>query len=448
MSCIKLANFSPGRVIIASLFCTILIGALLLSFPFASAHYISFVDLFFTATSLTCVTGLFTIPLTHFSFGGQLILLFLMQIGGLGIITMTLLFMYLIADLGLGTQLMASQLLEIDSWPHIKRLLIFIVLLTFVVECSGALLLFPVFFSDHSFGQAFLLAIFHAVSVFCNAGVWLLDQNAISHYSTSMLMPLIMIMLIFISDIGFMTWYEISTYFWPVDPKKKLHHLSLQSRIVFHATFLIVGLSSVLFLLLEWNHALKDFSWMQKYILSLFHGNSMRSTGLLLAHHDQLHPATGLIAMISGFIGAAPLSTGSGVKITTVAVFLAMIRSVINGRFAVEIKNRTIPIEQAQKAVAIIFLSVFWIIISTFLLLLTESQWPLGALLYETTMAFTNVGINTGITANLSTLGKLIIMSDMIIGRIGSVTLLLAILKSKNRRVVDFSYPEERVTLG
>lgn len=447
MSCTKLANFSPGRVIIASLFCTILIGALLLSLPFASEHYISFIDLFFTATSLTCVTGLFTIPLTHFSFGGQFILLFLMQIGGLGIITMTLLFMYLIADLGLGTQLMAGQLLEIDSWPHIKRLLIFIVALTFLVELTGALLLLPVFYNDYTIRQAFLLSFFHAVSVFCNAGVWLLGEDAIARYSNHLFMPLVMVILIFISDIGFMTWYEISNYIWPVDPKKKLH-FSLQSRIVFHGTFLIVGASSLLFLLIEWNNVLKDCSWVQKYILALFHGNSMRSTGLLLAHPHKLHPATELISMIIAFIGAAPLSTGSGVKITTVAVFLATIRSVLNGRFAVEIKNRTIPIEQAQKAVAIIFLSIFWILLSTFALLLTESQWPLGALLYETTMAFTNVGINTGITANLSTIGKLIIMSDMIIGRIGSVTLLLAILKSKNRKVVDFSYPEERVTLG
>lgn len=447
MSSIKLANFSPGRIIIASLFCTTLIGACLLSLPFASAHYISFIDLFFTATSLTCVTGLFTIPLTHFSFGGQLVLLFLMQIGGLGIITMTLLFMYLIADLGLGTQLMASQLLEVDSWPHLKRLLIFIVALTFFVELAGSIFLLPVFLVDHSFGQACLLAIFHAVSVFCNAGVWLLDQNAITQYSNYILIPLVMTVLIFISDIGFMTWYEIGKHLWLDDPKKKLH-LSLQSRIVFHGTFLIVGLSSFLFLILEWNNALNGFSWLQKSALALFHGNSMRSTGLLLAHAQALHPATTLIAMITGFIGAAPLSTGSGVKITTVFVFLAMIRSVLNGRFAVEIKGRTIPLEQAQKAVAIIFLSILWIIISTFALLLTETAWPMSALLYEATMAFTNVGINTGVTPHLSIIGKLIIMSDMMIGRVGSVTLLLAILKGKKHKVADFSYPEERVTLG
>jgi len=174
----------------------------------------------------------------------------------------------------------------------------------------------------------------------------------------------------------------------------------------------------------------------------------MRSTGLLFNTAANFHPASLLMAMILGFIGAAPLSTGSGVKITTIVVFLALIRSVINGRGAVEIKGRTIIIEQAHKAVAIIFLSLFWILISTFLLLLTEQGWPLGDLLFESVMAFTNVGMDTGVTPTLSIVGKGIIMSNMMIGRIGSVTLLLAILSGKKRKTADFSYPEERVTLG
>ncbi|QQR54100.1 hypothetical protein IPH25_04615 [bacterium] len=447
MSSKKLVDFSPGRVVILSLLSMIVVGVLLLSLPSATTKPIALIDLFFTTTSFTCVTGLLTVSLDSFSFFGQCILLCIMQIGGLGIITLTLLFMYLIAELGLATQLMAGQLLEIDSWPQIKKLLIFITLFTISIELIATVLLFPTFYTHHSFAQAVFFSFFHAVSIFCNAGVWLAPDTDIQIFLGNGFALTVMAILILISDIGFMAWYELYQKTDLLHERKKIH-LSLQSKIVFHATLLIVSVSTLLFLCLEWTRTLARLPFLKKIGIAFFNGNSMRSTGMIFDQTANLHPGTSLLAMLLAFVGAAPLSTGSGVKITTVAVFLAMIRSVLNSRFAVEIKGRTIPFEQAQKACAIIFLTIAWIFLSSFCLLLVQPNLQIHDVLFETTMAITNVGISSGLTQQLSTLGKLIIMITMIIGRIGSVTLLLAILSSKTRKVTDFSYPEERVTFG
>ena len=167
----KVGHFSPGRIILLSIFTTILVGTGLLALPISQIKPIPLLDLFFSATSATCVTGLFTVPLDQFTFFGKIIMLILIQIGGLGLITLTLFLLSLFVNFGLATQIMAGQILEIDSWKNIRKMLLFIVLITLTVEGIGALCIAATLMNKLPFGQVCFLSIFHAISSFCNAGI-------------------------------------------------------------------------------------------------------------------------------------------------------------------------------------------------------------------------------------------------------------------------------------
>src|SRR3990167_11262823 len=372
MSSRKLAHFSPARTVLFSIFLTIIIGTLLLALPIARIRAIGLIDLFFTATSATCVTGLFTIPLSDFTFFGQCIILALIQIGGLGMITMTLFLISLFVDIGLATQLMGGQLLEIESWKNLKKIIFFIILITLSIEVIGALCMLPVFTPYYPLSYAFFLSLFHAISAFCSAGIALFKNN-FEHFSTNYIMLAITGLLMFAGGLGFVTWYEIIQYVHS-RKKKRRYSFSLHSKIILYGSAITIALSMLLIFLLEYA-SLPFSSWPHGLINSLYLAISFRSSGFLTISPSQLQSATIFLIMLIGFIGSAPGSTGSGVKITTFAVFLATIKGAIQGRTSVEIKGRRIPKDQVFKVIAIVFLSLFWVGITTFCLLITEHNW-------------------------------------------------------------------------
>jgi trk system potassium uptake protein TrkH len=204
----------------------------------------------------------------------------------------------------------------------------------------------------------------------------------------------------------------------------------------------------MLFFALEYNNTLQSLSLPLAWANSLFHAISFKSCGFILANITSFHAATIFCIMIIGFIGSSPGSTGSGIKTTTFALFLAIIRSAINGRFSVEIFEREIPIDQVYKAIAIVSLSICWILVTTFILLLTELEWTFLELFFETISSFSNVGFSLKGSQNLSAIGKLLICATMFIGRIGSLTFILGLKFKSKLDKTEFSYPEERVMLG
>ena len=443
----KPAQFSPGQIVLFSMLITIIIGTVLLALPYAQQTPMPLIDLFFTATSATCVTGLFTISLDNFTLFGKSIILLLIQIGGLGLITMTLIFLSMFANLGLGAQLMAGQLLEIESWKHIRKLLIFILLVTLLTEAIGMVCMLPVFTADNPFAFSCFLSLFHAVSSFCNAGISILGDS-MQQYSTNYTMLLTTTALIFVGGLGFITWYEIMQYARSLN-KKKRHRFSLHSKIVLYGSIALLISSAVTFWILEHDNILAPLNIPQTISQALFQAVSFRSTGFLITFPGEFQLATLFLIMAIAFIGSAPGSTGSGIKITTLAVFLATVKAAVTGRTAVEIKGRRIPLGQVFKAIAIIFISFGWIALTTFCLLITEKGWNFMDLAFEATSAFTTLGITTGVTPTLSTTGKLFIIASMIVGRIGSFTLILALkLKKRAEVTAEFQYPEERVMLG
>ncbi|HXW86179.1 MAG TPA: potassium transporter TrkG [Candidatus Bathyarchaeia archaeon] len=442
---IKLAHFSPGRTIFLSLIGTILLSTALLALPQARHAPISFIDLLFTSTSALCVTGLFTVSLDQFTLFGHAILLILIHIGGLGLITITLAFMYLFAKVGFSAQLIAGRMLEIDSWKKIKKIVLFTFGVTIIAECCGALCILPLFAQHYPLDHAWFYAFFHAVSSFCNAGIVIGTYFSLEQYSSLFLC--ITMFLMIIGGIGFVTWYEIMEYIRSLSEKKH-HHFSLHSKIVLSGTISLFFASAVIFWILERDASLASLGPVQSFFSTIFHAFSCKSTGFLLTDIHQLHIATLFMIMLLSFIGSSPASTGSGVKITTIAIVAATIRAAITGRPDAEICGRRIERDQGNKAIAISCLALCWIFLLTFFLLITQPTWTFFDCFFEAWTSFTNLGIPTGLTHTLSLAGKLCIITSMIIGRIGALTLVLA-LKLKSRHPAgEFSYPEERVMLG
>lgn len=445
MSMRRLADFSPGRTILTSLLITIGLGTVLLALPGATTVPMRYLDLFFTATSATCVCGLFTMPLEHFTFFGHAVILGLIQIGGLGLITMTLFVMSLFINLGMATSFMAGQLLELESWVKIKQLLIFIICMTICFELIGTILIFLTIKDHFPIGQAFFLASFQSISSFCNAGISLFPIYRY-HYEYHPPILIISALLMFCGGLGFITWRELLQYGYAWRQKRR-YTLSLYSKIVLSWSCSVMTVVGILFWILERDNILKEFTTWQSVAHTILHAVSFKSAGLITFVPAELQLATLIVIMLSALIGSAPGSTGSGIKITTLAVFISTIKSAIAGKASTDIRGRHIPIDQVYKTIAIVSCSVGWVVLMTFCLLITECNLSFLSILFEAHSAFTTLGISLGITPLLSGIGKLFIILSMIIGRIGSLTLLLA-LRKRRLESTGIKYPEERIMLG
>ena len=438
---------SPGRIILFSMLVAITGGAFLLSCSWAHTGELSFIDSFFTATSATCVTGLLTVPLIKFTTYGHCVILLLMQIGALGLISLTVFLLSLFINLGLSTSHMTGEILEVTNPRHTRSILFFIVVFTAVVELIGACATFFSIRGHYSFGKTVFYSLFHAVSSFCNAGLVIFPQHDEATHALMSNPSLMCItgILVLLGGFGFLVWHEVAHYITSSSLHKHIH-LSLHSKIVFLMTgYLIAFMSALIFLLEYLPHFLEhpSFSFI---IASLFDGICLRSAGFSTIEFSAIHLATLFSIMIISFIGSSPGSTGGGIKTTTFAIFLAAIKSTLSRRTWVEIMQRTIPNDQVFKAMAIFALSLCWVATTIFLLLLTEQGWRFIDIMSEAFAAFTNLGLSTGITPYLSVKGKLLLASSMLIGRIGSLTLLLAFKRQHAK--AGFHYPEERILMS
>ena len=252
-------------------------------------------------------------------------------------------------------------------------------------------------------------------------------------------------LLVLVGGLGFIVWQEVVRYIQSFS-KHKHFHFSLHSKIVFSMTALLIFFMSFIVFALEYIHQFMEHPSLHLILASLFDGTALRSAGFTTLNFSAIHSATLFTIMVISFIGSSPGSTGGGIKTTTFAVFLAAIRATLSRRTWVEIKQRTIPNNQVFKAMAIFSLSLCWIAITIFFLLLTEQGWRFVDIMSEAFAAFTNLGLSTGITPYLSVKGKLLIISSMLIGRIGSLTLLLAFKTPQTKS--GLHYPEERILMG
>ncbi len=434
----------PSHTVLLSLVFMILSGTAALALPICRNTVIPLIDLLFIATSLTTVTGLTTVPFHDFTIIGQWVMLVLMQIGGLGLMTMSLFIMSLFVDFGLYTQVLASEILSIQSFKDTKRILLFIIKLTAICELLGALVTFFVIKDDFILEQAIFLSLFHSVGSFCNVGISLFKESSLA-YNTNTIMLITTTILILFGSLGFVTWHEFSK-----NIKKWYHNhhykMSWHTHLVLKIFFMTSLITSILFWLLERNHTLADMTSLQTFLNVILIGISTKSAGYLSIDINTIQPATILLLAITAFIGAAPSSTGGGIKTSAFAIFLSVIRATMYGRTHAEIHGRRIARDQVYKAMAIISLAASWIIIISFCLLISEHSYGFMDIFFETISAFSNNGMTLGMTHWLTIIGKLCIILTMIVGRIGALALIIGMRKSSD--TAEFSYPEERVILG
>lgn len=450
MSGPKFLKLSPGRILLLSFLFVITAGAFLLSLPISRLVDIPLIDILFTSTSATCVTGLKIVPMSYFSFFGQTVILCLIQIGGLGLMTLSLFLVSLILNLSLITKLVAGRILEFEFSGKIKTFLELIIGFTFVAEAIGAAFLYLDFRHLFPTGKAIFYSIFHSVSSFCNAGATLFEPG-MSEIAQSSFSLFTMAILIFLGGIGFVVWFEVGNNFitaiknwWKEEPKKIT--TSLHTKVVLISTVILISTGTILFYLLERTNTLNGFSWWNQIANSFFLSVSTRTAGFDTINFSQLGLPILLIVIILMFIGASPSSTGGGVKVTTFTIFVASIASFVKNKDTVELYGRSIPPEQIFKTTVIIALSLGWVGLTTFILLLTEPEFSFIQVLFESVSAFSTAGFSTGITPFLSAFGKGILIFSMLLGRVGALTLVLALRKKEEKQL--YKFPEERVLLG
>ncbi|MAZ49951.1 MAG: hypothetical protein CME65_15420 [Halobacteriovoraceae bacterium] len=442
---IKLA---PAQIVILSFSAIIGVGTLFLLLPIsaASGKNITLVDAFFTATSATCVTGLTTLSIAdNFSFIGQVFILILIQIGGLGYMTLYSSMTILLGkSLAVRDQVLMQDLLDISSLEDLLQMIINIIKYTLVIELIGAAILTFAFNSQgYEFGEALYYGIFHSVSAFCNAG-FALFNNSLENFQLNPAIHFTISLLIFLGGLGFIVIKELE---YVLLKGGKLINLSVHSKIVLTTSLSLVFMVAIYIFFSEFLHGLNDLSVWEKLQVSLFQSLTTRTAGFNTISLEALHPHTIYLFTLIMFIGASPGSTGGGIKTTTFAILFQSVKATLKGRDKVEFFDRKVPNIVVVRAVAIIVISL--IIVSFFILLMMrlEPDKDFLKVFFEVVSAFATVGLSLGITPLLSSGGKLALILVMFIGRVGPLTLALA-LGQKNQDKGNVDYPEGRIMIG
>ncbi len=450
-----------ARLVSLSFGGTILLGAFLLLLPVSvrSAGDISPVDALFTSASAVCVTGLAVSPIaqTYTAFG-QAVLLGLVQVGGFGIMAI---YGAVIALAGrrMSTRSarLMSEVIDVASLASVRRLLWGIIAFTLVVEGLGAV---GLYFSLQPFtdvragpgadlplagaGSLWWAAVFLSVSAFCNAG-FSLFRDGLMPFADNWMVSLLVMSLVVAGGLGFPVWFELLGRAWTRMRRRRPERLSLHSRTVLWVSAALLGLGTAMYLVLEWTHSMQGLRLHAKLLTAAFQSVVTRTAGFNSLDYSKMAAASWLGTCVLMFIGASPGSTGGGIKTTTFAVLMAATWSDLRSRSRIELGKRSVADGAARRAIGVTLISGMVVVLTTFLLLLTEPFEPLR-LGFEAVSALATVGLSTGITPNLSPLGKLIITVAMYLGRIGPLTLALAMASRSTPRLVLL--PEERIGIG
>ncbi len=443
----KSIEFQPAQVLAASFLAAILVGALVLSLPFSTVEPpLPFIDALFTATSAVCVTGL-TVKDTPVDFtpAGQVVILLLFQLGGLGIMTFSTLII-----LAAGGRISVRDRLLVQSGYHpgiprdFRSLLLSLFAFTLVVEAMGAALLFAWFSPGHGARRAAALAVFHSVSAFCNAG-FSLFSDSLTAYRGHAGLNLTMIGLIVLGGIGFPVLLEAREIA-AARLRGRRVKASLHLKLVAVATLALIVVPFALFYVQEAGGALASCTGQERVLASLFLSVTARTAGFNTIDTASLGSFSFLLLLALMFIGASPGSTGGGIKTSTAAVLALSLRARIRARETVAGFGRNVPANQVLGAFSLFVLASAVISLASGALLACQPAMGLREALFEVFSAFGTVGLSMGGTAGLTTPGKVVIILTMFVGRVGPLTLLYAI--SRRRADGRYEYAEENVLIG
>lgn len=428
--------------------------------PFSAAGKpLSPVDALFTVTSGVCVTGLTVISVEKdLSFWGQLILLVCIQLGGIGIMTFSTFFLFILrrAKLSFTGRETLYQTLTPGGTPHIYQLLFSVFKLTFLIETIGAIALLLCWYPARykaPFSQTLWDAVFHSVSAFCNAGFSTFTEN-LYRYRTNIPGVLTIAILIILGGLGFVVLEEIFFRRLKYSKEKRIRPLSLQTRLVLLVSLILIVVGALMFYILDVGNSLAGESFPAQVVDSLFQSITARTAGFNTVDIGQVSNLGLLLLMFLMFIGGSPGSAAGGIKTTTAAIIFATIVSHIKNRRDVEMFRRRVPEGTVSRAFVILVMGL--VVVTFFFGLITLVDKPLLAthspqdpairLLFETVSAFGTVGLSTGITPLFNTPGKLLLIVLMLIGRLGPLTIAVALLEQRER--VSYRYPKEDIMVG
>ncbi len=433
---------TPPRFLAMSFAAVILVGSLLLYLPFASnGGHTDYIDCLFTSTTSVCVTGLVTVDTgTHWTTFGHIIIMLLIQVGGLGIMAFATMFALILGGkIQLKQRLIMQQAFNVSSLGGVVKITRYLLFFTLVSESIGALILTLRWWPEMGLGKAAWFGLFHSVSAFNNAGIDLFGNfSSLTAYVGDITVNLVISSLIILGGLGFYVSYELFVY----RRKKKL---SLHTKIVLITTGTLIVGGTVILLASEWSHAFNDMPVWIKIMAAYFQAVTPRTAGFNTIDFASLYLSSQFFIVLLMFIGASPGSTGGGIKTSTLAIVFMAMYSQLRGRRDCEIMERRLEPQDVMQAMTIITIYAMVMCLSSFLLSLTH-QGNLVDIIFEVGSALGTVGLTLGLTTKLTFWGKVIIISTMFLGRVGPMTLGFALAYKKKPSVIR--YPKGKIMVG
>lgn len=442
-------QLNTTRIIALGFAAVILLGSVLLALPVASrtGESIGYFNALFTATSSVCVTGLVVVDTgTAFSAFGHGVLLVLIQTGGLGFMTIaTLLFMLVGKRITLRERLIIQESMNENGLSGMVRLIRWVAGMTFAFEGAGAILLAVRFVPQFGWGKGLFYSVFHAVSAFCNAGFDLMgNYSSLTSYCADPLINFTVTALIIAGGLGFGVWRDVFAC------KGRFRPMKVHTKLVIITSAVLLAIGTVFMAVLEWSNpgTLGSLKLFEKIQAAFFQTVTMRTAGFNTIDLAAMHPGTKFLSSMWMFIGAAPASTGGGVKVTTIALLGLLVYSVARGREECVIFRRTMPRTLIQRAVVIVMIAFSVVMADIFLLTISEPATDFIDIVFEVFSAFGTAGVTSAGTPGFGRFTHVILMISMFIGRVGPLTLALALAKKQAHGGDKIRYPEDRVLVG
>ena len=432
---------------------TILLGSFLLALPISSAdgEAVPYLDALFTATTSTCVTGLVTLPtVSTWSVFGKAVILILIQIGGLGIITiMSGLMLLLNRKMGIGDRLLIQDAFNLNTMAGLSKFVRNVLFGTLIIEGIGAFLYMFVFVPEFG-AKGIWISVFNSVSAFCNAGIDIIAENSLCNYATNPLINLVTSALIILGGLGYIVWWDVLRVIKNSSSKNRrlFRHLTLHSKIAIVTTLILIFGGGVLIFAFEYGNpaSIGEMSLWDKIQVSMFQSVTTRTAGFATVPQENLTNASSVVSLILMMIGGSPVGTAGGMKTVTIAVLFCSAMATIRNKKNATVFGRCISADSIRKAVAVCVTFIIICLASTVLLMATSDAAALDAV-YETVSASATVGLSRNLTATLNTVGKIIIVVTMYFGRVGPISLAVALgSKSETQNVI--SEPTEDISIG
>ena len=445
---LRSARISPLQVIACGFAAVILLGSILLSLPCAaqSGESIGFMDGLFTSTSAVCVTGLIVRDTgTTFSLFGQIVLLCLIQVGGLGFLTFATMILRMMGrQTSLRERMLIRESMNEDGTAGMDKLIRWVAVCAFSVEFTGAVLLSFRFIPVYGVAKGIYYSIFHAVSAFCNAGFDLFgNYSSLSGFRGDVLVNFTAMLMIVVGGLGFGVLRDLRM-------RIKGGYLRLQTRLVLAVYFALTLIGFAFTLIFEWNNpaTLGQLPFGEKLLAALFHSVTLRTAGFNTIDLASLRPASKLANSLLMLIGASPASTGGGIKVTTIAVILLGIRMTLRGDHAVSIYRRSISQEIIRRAIAVASIAMCIWLTDVIAISAMQPELELADVLFECASAVGTVGVSAFGSASLNAVSRILIIITMYIGRIGPLTAALMIARRQDKKKARINYPEGNIMIG